>query len=89
MEYRMRICSPIKFQFCNIYLPVFPCLYLWVFDVLPCFSLEGKYKIQEEGQGEEWLEVQGNLNFNSFIRTGGSLFGICEFYNLDIVVQIS
>ena len=46
-------------------------------------------KIQEEEQWEEWLEVQWNLNFNMFKRTGGNLFDIvlCGFYILDLVAQ--
>lgn len=42
-----------------------------VFEVLPWLLLQDKHKIQEDVQGDEWLDVQGNFNFNRFIRTRG------------------
>jgi len=56
MDYRMRLCSPIRYQFSNIYLPVYPGPDFRVLDVLPFFFLQANHKIQEDGQGEEFLE---------------------------------
>jgi len=52
MDYTMQICSPIRYQFSNIYLPVYPGLDLRVLEVLLLFFLQAKHKIEEDGQGE-------------------------------------
>lgn len=76
MDYIMQISSPIRYQFYNIYLPVFSAPDLRVLEFLPGFFLHAKHKNQEDGQEEEWLDGQRILNFNRFIITGGSLSGI-------------
>jgi len=88
MEYTFLFPSHIWYLYYTNYLPVFPCQYLNVLDVLPWFFLKAKCKKQEDGQGDDRLE-QWDLNFNNFISTGGSQYDIVirKFYILDLDAQ--